>query len=69
MINPSDLTTPETPVLTTRRRGPNVNPTRVAISIRIDPAVLDAYKATGPGWQRRMHEAIARGVRRVKAAK
>ncbi|XWV18828.1 MAG: BrnA antitoxin family protein [Gemmatimonas sp.] len=29
------------------------------ISLRIDPQVVEAYRATGPGWQRRMHEVLS----------
>lgn len=32
------------------------------LSLRIDADVIDAYRATGPGWQRRMHEAIVAGT-------
>ncbi|MCJ2054243.1 BrnA antitoxin family protein [Methylobacterium sp. J-070] len=45
----------------------------IAISLRVDPDVLAAYKAGGPGWQTRMNEALARGAPRgpdrAKAAK
>jgi uncharacterized protein (DUF4415 family) len=32
------------------------------VSLRIDPDVLEAYKATGKGWQSRMNEALRRGM-------
>ncbi len=38
-------------------------PTRTLISLRVDNDVLDAYKATGKGWQTRMHEVLAASVR------
>lgn len=45
----------------------------VPISLRVDPDVLAADKAGGPGWQARMNAALAeglvRGKRRAKAAK
>jgi uncharacterized protein (DUF4415 family) len=28
------------------------------ISIRLDPEVIDKFRATGPGWQTRMNEAL-----------
>lgn len=34
-------------------------PGKVAVSLRIDRAVLDAFKATGRGWQTRMNDALA----------
>jgi uncharacterized protein (DUF4415 family) len=45
-----------------RPRRANVRPT---LNMRIDADVLDAFKATGPGWQTRIHallrDAVARG--------
>ena len=38
-------------------------PTRTLISLRVDNDVLEAYKATGKGWQTRMHEVLAASVR------
>lgn len=46
----------------TKRGRPKSEAPKVAISLRVDPAVLDAYKATGDGWQTRMHEILAQGV-------
>jgi uncharacterized protein (DUF4415 family) len=39
-------------------RGPQVAPTKVRINIRFSPEVVTAFKATGPGWQSRMDEAL-----------
>jgi uncharacterized protein (DUF4415 family) len=40
---------------TIRRRGKQKTPTKTAISLRLDPDVLKAYKATGTGWQSRIN--------------
>ena len=45
------------------QRGPQKAPTKRPVTIRIDPDVLDTYKATGPGWQSRMNEALRRGTK------
>lgn len=37
------------------------------VSLRIDPDVLDAYKAEGPGWQTRMNDALRDGLKRKRA--
>ncbi len=34
-----------------RRRGPNKRPRKVLLSLRLDPEVLERYRATGDGWQ------------------
>lgn len=44
-----------------RGRRPLDNPKK-AISLRVDADVLDKFKADGPGWQRRMNEALRKAV-------
>jgi uncharacterized protein (DUF4415 family) len=41
---------------TIRRRGKQKAPTKKAISLRLDPDVLEAYKAFGDGWQTRINK-------------
>lgn len=42
-----------------KRRGrPPADVTKVATSVRYDRDVLDAFRATGEGWQTRMNEAL-----------
>ena len=38
----------------------------VPVSLRVPPDVLAAYKADGPGWQTRMNQALAAGLRKRK---
>ena len=33
-----------------RTRGPNKQPTKAQVAIRLDPDVLNAFRAGGPGW-------------------
>jgi uncharacterized protein (DUF4415 family) len=40
------------------QRGPQKAPTKELISIRVDRDVVAAYRATGPGWQVRVNEAL-----------
>ena len=51
----------------TRGRGrPPVSVKRPTLNMRVDAEVLDAFKATGPGWQTRINavlrDAVAHGV-------
>jgi uncharacterized protein (DUF4415 family) len=39
----------------------------VAVTIRYDKAVINAFKAGGPGWQARMNEALKKVVARKRA--
>jgi uncharacterized protein (DUF4415 family) len=49
-----------------RARGPQKEPTKVAVSLRLTREVVERFKADGPGWQTRMDEALkkAAGVKR-----
>ncbi|WEX11307.1 BrnA antitoxin family protein [Chelativorans sp. AA-79] len=47
--------------LVRRGRPPSENPKK-AISLRVDAEVLERFKATGPGWQRRMNAALRKAV-------
>lgn len=52
------------------KRGPGrpkAEAPKVHVKLRVDPAVVEAYKAGGPGWQTRMHEALVRGVEGKRA--
>jgi uncharacterized protein (DUF4415 family) len=51
----------------TRGRGrPTVSVKRPTLNMRVDADVLDAFKATGPGWQTRINavlrDAVAHGM-------
>lgn len=41
-----------------RTRGPNRNPTKEQVALRLDRDVLGAFRASGPGWQTRMNGAL-----------
>jgi uncharacterized protein (DUF4415 family) len=42
------------------RGGRPAGSTKRAISIRLDADVIEKFKATGPGWQSRINEALKR---------
>ncbi len=46
-------------------RGPQKAPKKVPVSLRLSPAVIEHFKATGAGWQRRIDEALLFCVRDV----
>ena len=41
-----------------RTRGPGKKPAKTLLTLRIAPAVIERWKATGPGWQTRIDEAL-----------
>jgi uncharacterized protein (DUF4415 family) len=45
-----------------RRGRPKVDAPKVSTTIRLDPDVLAAFKASGPGWQSRINEALRKAA-------
>lgn len=39
-------------------RGPQKSPTKIPTTIRLSPEVSAAFRATGPGWQTRIDDAL-----------
>jgi uncharacterized protein (DUF4415 family) len=50
------------------QRGPQRNPTKVAVTVRYSPEVVDYFRATGEGWQTRMNDALRAYVKRHRVA-
>lgn len=44
------------------RRGRPKGSTKQQISLRIDRAVLDAFRSGGPGWQSRINDALRKAA-------
>ena len=38
------------------------------LTLRLDPATIDGYRATGRGWQARMADTLTKGLKRQRAA-
>ncbi len=53
---------PEAAASIRRGRGPQKAPTKVKISLRLDPAVIEHFKAGGDGWQVRMNDALKKSA-------
>jgi uncharacterized protein (DUF4415 family) len=47
-------------------RGPQKSPLKRPTTIRFDADVLDALRATGPGWQTRVNDAMREWVKRAR---
>lgn len=45
-----------------RRGRPKAEVTKVPTTLRLDPDVVDAYKARGKGWQTQMNEDLRKAV-------
>ncbi len=53
---------PELAASVRRARGRQKAPTKQLVSLRLDRSVIEAFKAKGPGWQRRMNEALRKAA-------
>lgn len=51
-----------------RGRGKQKSATKVSTSVRFDADVLEAFKASGKGWQTRMNDALREWLREHPAA-
>jgi uncharacterized protein (DUF4415 family) len=47
------------------QRGPQKTPRKVAISIRLSPDVLEAFKSKGPKWQTMIDDALREAIKRA----
>jgi len=45
-----------------QRGRPKAEVTKVSTTIRLDPDVIDAFKANGAGWQGRINEALRKAA-------
>ena len=61
-----DLSTPEWEAkfakAKVQRGRPKAAVTKVSTTIRLDPDVVEAFKAQGPGWQSRMNDALRKAA-------
>jgi uncharacterized protein (DUF4415 family) len=44
------------------QRGPQKTPTKKLVTLRLDPDVLDHFRASGPGWQSRLNETLRKAA-------
>lgn len=57
-----DALPPEIRAAFPRTRGRGKAATKKLVSLRIDRDVLEHFRATGPGWQSRMNEALRKAA-------
>jgi uncharacterized protein (DUF4415 family) len=48
------------------QRGPQKQATKMAVTVRYNPEVLDFFKQTGSGWQTRMNDVLLAHVLKSK---
>jgi len=53
---------PEILALIRRFRGPQKRPTKRLVSLRLDPDVIEHFRARGPGWQARINATLRKAA-------
>jgi len=51
------------------QRGPGRKTAKQPVTLRLDPDVIERFKATGPGWQTRMHTILKKHAPRAATKK
>jgi uncharacterized protein (DUF4415 family) len=46
------------------KRGPQKAPTKKLVSLRLSPEVVDHFKSTGRGWQKRIDSTLLESIKR-----
>ena len=46
----------------TRRGRPRSETPKQLISLRLDQDIVESFRATGPGWQRRINDALRKAI-------
>ncbi|MFQ1048491.1 BrnA antitoxin family protein [Avibacterium paragallinarum] len=49
-----------------KARGKQKAPTKQAVSLRLSPEVIAAFKATGKGWQSRINETLLQAIKTLE---
>lgn len=47
-----------------KTRGPQKAPTKVSITVRLDPVVVEHFRNSGDGWQTRLNDTLVQVVSR-----
>ncbi len=66
---PAEEVMPEFVARWRKWRGQQKAPVKKLVSLRLDPDVVDHFRATGPGWQGRINDALRKSARLKRPAK
>jgi uncharacterized protein (DUF4415 family) len=61
-LRPAQEVIPDVLKLVRRFRGRQKAPTKRLISLRLDPDVIEHFRARGPGWQARINSTLRKAV-------
>jgi uncharacterized protein (DUF4415 family) len=64
--SPHEVLSPRVLSAFKRTRGPQKNPTKIPVSLRLSADVVEHFRATGPGWQRRIDDTLKKAMARKR---
>ena len=67
-MRPAEEVMPEIVAAYRRTRGRQKAPTKKLLSIRLDPDIVEHFRKSGPGWQRRINDTLRKAARIKKTA-
>lgn len=62
LLRPVEELLPQLVAATRACRGPQKKPRKIPVSIRLDPTVVEYFRAEGEGWQSRINEVLVEYV-------
>ena len=65
-MRPAEEVVPQIVAAYRRARGKQRAPVKKLVSLRLDPDVVAHFRATGPGWQGRINQALRKVARLVR---
>ena len=68
-MRPAAEAAPEIVAAYRRTRGRQKAPTKKLLSIRLDPDIVEHFRKSGPGWQRRINDTLRKATRLKKTAR
>jgi uncharacterized protein (DUF4415 family) len=68
-MRPASEVMPEIVAAYRRSRGRQKAPTKQLISLRLDRDIITHFRADGPGWQRRINDALRKAARLTSTAR
>lgn len=63
-LDEADLYEGDTLIRAGKRGRPKAGQRKVLLSLRLDTQVIEGFRATGPGWQSRINDALRDHLRR-----
>jgi uncharacterized protein (DUF4415 family) len=62
-MRPAEEAVPDIVIAYRARRGKQKTPTKIPVSVRLSPEVVEYFRGTGEGWQSRINDILVKHVK------